>query len=439
MRKFVKVLIVIIILLGVGVWFGIPALLGTGFAHDKIQKAMAQGTGREVALGDISFGWASGLTVSDVVVKQKAGDFTEEGPLFTLKALSLDVGWKQILDQKIEVNDLTIDAPSIVIIRDKDGRFNFDDLLEKTAGEPAPAPAPTGKAPPVTVNLFINGGRVIFIDQKAGTRVEMKDIDAKAEWREGVLAIDSDFDLNGGGVKLLANADLSKKPSPFEVKEFVIDGSTFSTNGVHLASFIPLMGDKPQEASGTLGFRIEGLKADGLDMESMKRSLTGSGNLSLAAGTLASGPVTQIYSALRAIGARDLSALAAAGGGSEALTFDLLKSTFAIHDGRIFTDDLSVKGAGLNLNIAGSTGLDGTLDYTMTAAGLDELIAKNENLKKYLGDSGSLPFGFKGSLSSPKISIDAEGAMKNAAERLIEDQLGDKIPAGLKDLIPGGK
>ncbi len=439
MGKLIKWLIVIIILVGVGVWFGVPALLGTGFAQEKIRKAMADGTGREVELGDISFGWTSGLTVSDVVVKQKAGDFAEEGPLFKLKGLSLDLGWKQILDQKIEVSDLTIDGPSIVIVRDRNGNFNFDDLIEKTADESAPEPSPGKKAPPVTVNLFINAGRVLFIDQKAGTRIEMKDIDAKAQWMEGRLVIDSEFDLNGGGVRLVANADLSKQPSPFEVKEFVIDGSTFSANGVHLASFIPLMGDKPQNASGTLGFRIEGLKADGLDMESLKRSLTGSGDLSLAAGTMASGPVTQIYAALRAIGARDLGALAAGGEGGEALSFDLLQSTFSIHDGRIFTDDLSLKGAGLNLEIAGSTGLDGTVDYTMIAAGLDELIARNKNLEKVLGDSGTIPFGFKGSLSSPKITVDAEGALKNAAERLIDDQLGDKVPGGLRGLLPGGK
>ena len=438
MGKLIKWLLIIVVLLGAGVWFGVPALLGTDFAREKIQTAMADGTGREVALGDISFSWTTGLTVSEVTVNQKEGDFADEGPLFKLRRLSLDLGWKQILDKKIEVSDLTIDGPSIVIIRDKKGRFNFDDLIEKTADEPAREPEPSGKAPPVTVHLTISDGDVIFIDQRAGTRVEMKDIDAKVEWKEGQLVINTGFDLNGGAVSLTANADLSKKPSPFEVKEFVIDGSTFSGNLAHLASFIPLMGDKPQNASGTLGFRIEGLKADGLDMASLQRSLTGAGGFSLEGGAMVSGPITQLYSAFRAIGASDLGALAG-GGGGQALKFDLLGSTFSIHDGRIFTNDFSVKAAGMELEIAGSTGFDGTLDYKMHAVGLDEILAKNKNLQKYLGDSGSIPFGFTGSLSSPKISVDAEGALKGAAERLIEDQLGDRLPGGLKGLIPGGK
>ncbi len=80
----------------------------------------------------------------------------------------------------------------------------------------------------------------------------------------------------------------------------------------------------------------------------------------------------------------------------------------------------------------------GTVDYKINAAGLDELLAKNKTLKKYLGDSGSIPLGFKGSLSAPKISVDMEGAMQGAAERLIDEQLGDRVPGGLKGLIPGG-
>ena len=90
MGKFIKVLVVVVILLGVGVWFGVPAFLGTDFARERIQKGMAEGTGRDVELGDISFGWTSGLTVSNVTVQQKAGDHDADGPLFKLTGLSLD-------------------------------------------------------------------------------------------------------------------------------------------------------------------------------------------------------------------------------------------------------------------------------------------------------------------------------------------------------------
>jgi AsmA family len=432
MRKFLKWVFILIVVVGVGGYFGIPALLGTGFAHEQVRQAMADGTGREVELGQISFGWMSGLTVSNVTVKQKAGDFAEEGPLFTLEGLSLDLGWKQILNKKIEVSDLTVDGPSIVIIRDKNGRFNFDDLLEKSAEEKPDTPS--GTAPPVTVHLFINDGRVLFIDQKVGTRVEMEDFDARAEWKEGKLVLSADFILNDGEVNLLANADLSKQPSPFEVEQVVIDGSQFTANAAVLAPFIPLMGEKPQNASGTLGFKLEGLKAEGLDMDSLKRSLTGAGSLSLEGGAMLSGPITQLFSALKALGAKDLSALSG-GSGSQALDFNLLSSTFAIRDGRIFTDDLKLEGVGMNLGMKGSTGLDGTVDYTLLVGGLDDLIGKNKALSKYVGNSGAIPFGFKGSLASPKISVDAEGALKGAAESLIDEHL----PGGLKGILPGGK
>lgn len=442
MGKFLKWVLIILVVILVAGYFGVPALLGTDWAREKIRVAMADETGRDVELGAISFGWTSGLTVSDVRVGQKAGDSDADGPLFVLDGLSLSVGWKDLLDKKISVDDLTVKGPRIVIVRDKNGRLNIEDLLDRPSKPSETPDGERGKGPAVAATLQIEDGTILFIDQKLGTRVEASGIHMDATWNSGKLTLDSDFDLNGGAVTVKAAADLSKQPSPFTVDELKIDGATFSGDLATLAPFIPLMGDKPQDASGTLGFELKGLSAAGFDMESLKRTLTGSGSMSLAGGALVSGPVTQIYSALKAIGAGDLSALAA-GGDSEALGINLLQSTFEIADGKVKTRDMNLDGAGIDLALTGWTSLDGQVDYKIRAADLDKLLASNAGIKKYVGDSGGLPLEFTGSLESPRIGVDVESALKGAAGQFIEEKLGEKIdehlPGGLKDLLPGGR
>lgn len=450
--KILKIVIGVLVLLLVAGYFGVPYLLETSWAREKVRKSLAEKTGRDVEVGDIAFGWTSGLTVSSVTVKQKPGDDAKDGPLFSLGKLHLSVGLSDILDKTIHVDEFTVEEPKIVIIRDRNGRFNFADLLEKPSEEtgPAPSPAPEGggesgggggSGTKVTARLDISNGTVLYIDEPLGTRVEAKGIDATGLWSDGELTLDLACDLNGGKVKLSADSDLSVMPAPFTVKEFTIDGSDFGTNLAALGLFLPLAGESPQEASGTLTFSLKDLTGKGFDLEALRRTLTAKGDIQLKGGALVSGPVTQLYSALQGLGAGDLSALAAGaaeGGGGKKLGVQLFTSTFRIEDGKILTDDMKLDGAGISLTLSGWTSLDGHIDYKVVADQLDELLAKNKQLADALGKDGTLPLGFTGTLASPKFAVDVESAAKKAIEGEIEKRIGDKLPGGIKLPIPGG-
>jgi len=185
--KFLKRLVIVLIVLSLIVVFGVPALIGTSWAKDRIQSAMAEETGRDVEIGSVKFSWFSGLRVTDVTVNQSQPELAKEGPLFSLGALNLDVGIGDILKKKINVKDFTVDEPRIVVVRDADGRFNFDDLLRRPLEE-TPEPdgddgkRPGGEAPEISANFTINNGNVLYIDVPLGTRIEMEGIDTKATW-----------------------------------------------------------------------------------------------------------------------------------------------------------------------------------------------------------------------------------------------------------------
>ncbi len=444
MKWLKRVLLSLAVLLPLG-FFGVPLLLGTSWAREKVRGALARGTGREVSIGDISFSWFRGLRLRDVVVRQRAGDYAGEGPLFSLGDLDLKVGLGDVLRRRINVERFSVREPVIVIVRDRAGRFNFDDLLEKPAakaGGGAPGggggEGPHGEGEgepgggggtPIRVNFSLTGGRIVYLDRKLGTRVEARGIDARASFADGRLRLELDCALNGGNVRLDLETRLAEKPASFTVRELRIEGAEFTSDLAPLGLFLPLLGEKPQKVSGKLAFVLRDVKGLGFEPDLLKRTISGRGHRSLEGGGIASGPVSQLFSAFRAIGAADLEPLRGAGGGEE-LSVKLVEGDFEIRDGKIRTDDLSVKGSGLDLSLSGWTRLDGKLRYEMIAGNLEELLRRNRTLGKYLGESGGLPLKLRGTLDDPEIRVDVEGALKGAAEGAIREGLGGLLPGG---------
>ena len=76
MGKWLLRLLIFIVVLAAAVFFGLPPLLGTNWAREKIRSSMEKSTGRKVEIGSVSFSWANGLAVRDVKMDQKEGQPT---------------------------------------------------------------------------------------------------------------------------------------------------------------------------------------------------------------------------------------------------------------------------------------------------------------------------------------------------------------------------
>jgi len=206
--------------------------------------------------------------------------------------------------------------------------------------------------------------------------------------------------------------DLSQDPAPFTVKELLIDEATMGTNLAQLGLFLPLMGDRPQTASGTIRFSMNDLSGRGFTLDDLSKSLTAKGGLTLSGGVVSSGAISQLVSLLTG------------GEATEGISIKLLGSSFEIADGRIRTRDMKIEGRNFDLKLEGWTDLAGNIEYAVSASRLDELIGKNAKLKEYLGKDGTLPLKLTGTVSSPKFEIDLEGAMQGAIDTGIEKGLG---------------
>ncbi len=125
-------------------------------------------TGRKVNLDEIHVSLFKGIVAKGLSVKERDGqkDFIKVGE-FILSYKLLPLLKKQVVLSKIEVA-----SPSISVKKDKEGRYNFSDIIEKQAKEPQKPKKPSlpeKEGLPVSIvadRLFIQNAQFTFIDEE---------------------------------------------------------------------------------------------------------------------------------------------------------------------------------------------------------------------------------------------------------------------------------
>jgi hypothetical protein len=141
----------------------------------------------------------------------------------------------------------------------------------------------------------------------------------------------------------------------------------------------------------------------------------------------------------------------------ESWAFRNLSGAVSVREGRVIVDTLSVFQKDMEWSVAGSIGLDGSLELRGTLFADPEKLAlpsEAELLKPYItNERGQVPVDFRmrGEFKSPDVSLDWESLLLRAAERAKKvepEKLKDKIRETLKDpdaldklkkLLGGGK
>jgi hypothetical protein len=131
--------------------------------------------GREVTIEDAGFSWSgpkvklSGLSIAEA-------EGMGEGPFVSFQSFDLKLRLVDLFRLRLSVEHIILSGPRITVLRKKNGRFNFDDILDRinqptaVAGLPYAAMDPgTGgiKAPPIDLlvkEIRMESGEVFFAD-----------------------------------------------------------------------------------------------------------------------------------------------------------------------------------------------------------------------------------------------------------------------------------
>ncbi len=188
MRKaFVIVGIIAIVLIVAVLIFA--ATFNVNQYHGLIQSQLEQRLGRQVSLGDMHLGvFPPRFEVQNVSV----GDdprFNAQKPFVEAQRLDVSVKLLPLLRKQVEVNTLTLERPSVDLIKNKQGVWNFASIGQAQPGAPStPAPekrpanrppskssaqpAPNGSTPSSSSQQFSLGKLVIKDGQVAVTDLQ---------------------------------------------------------------------------------------------------------------------------------------------------------------------------------------------------------------------------------------------------------------------------
>ncbi|HWY59448.1 MAG TPA: AsmA family protein [Terriglobales bacterium] len=178
MRKVAIVIgiVVVVIVLGVGI---LLAVFNPNDYRGTIQTKLEQQLNRKVSLGNMSLGlFPLRFKVANLSIADDA-KFNSNTPFIQAQELSVSVKLLPLLSKKVEVDSLGLDRPSVDLIKNAQGVWNFASLGQKSSPEASAAPS-SSSTPFSLGELAINDGQVAITDlQDRRPRTVYDHIDVK--------------------------------------------------------------------------------------------------------------------------------------------------------------------------------------------------------------------------------------------------------------------
>lgn len=143
--------------------FGGPPLL-RHLAQTQLSKVLD----RPVTVGKIGINpYTLRLDVDQLHIAERDG----KTPFVDIGHLHVNAAWSSLFRRAPVIEELSIDAPRVRIVRTADQRFNFSDIVDRLS-QPENPPKPKSEEPArfVFANLQLSNGAIDFVDQPLGTQ-----------------------------------------------------------------------------------------------------------------------------------------------------------------------------------------------------------------------------------------------------------------------------
>ena len=199
----------LIVLVGIGLPFAV-SLAGPGLLRDELATSFRT----EVSVGSVSFSWFDGVQAEALKVAQPDG-FSGDAAL-QVDHVHVDFSWSALLVGNFDVA-ASIEAPRVWVHRNAAGELNWTQVLPPSrSGEKDGDEKPdeeSGDWPDLQLDLRLQGGEVVFVDEATGTRRRIHDLHASAR--------NTDF---ASPIELLVEATVPGRAQDTEAR-LHIDGS----------------------------------------------------------------------------------------------------------------------------------------------------------------------------------------------------------------------
>lgn len=164
--RWVGALAVLLALFAVIGFFVAPPIV-----KSQAEKIASEQLGRKVTLGGVEINpFTLRVALRDLAI----ADQDRAKPLFAFERLEVDAEWLTLFKRGIVIRAVTLTRPAASVVRFKDGRYNFTDIVEKFSAGPKNEPGPP---PRFSVNnIRLIEGRVDFDDRAVEEQHALTDL-----------------------------------------------------------------------------------------------------------------------------------------------------------------------------------------------------------------------------------------------------------------------
>jgi uncharacterized protein involved in outer membrane biogenesis len=152
------------------VWslFGIAALLLAGFlavppiVKQVLEQRLTDELARAVTVERVRFNpFRLQATIDGIAIRERGAETT----LLTVRQLAADISLASVWRRAPVLDGLRLDGPELNLVREADGRYNIQDLIDRVVS------APPGPTPEFSLNnIEVMDGKLRFDDRPAGVR-----------------------------------------------------------------------------------------------------------------------------------------------------------------------------------------------------------------------------------------------------------------------------
>jgi hypothetical protein len=198
-------LLLVVILLAVF----LPSILSTGWGNRQVLGILEGKLGTDVDASSLRFSWTGEQVIEGLRVASPPGS-AKEADLARVSRATLRTGLLGLVFSGDRSIDLEVESPVITVVRDSEGRFNFDPLLGKEEKREEGPARPGGEGPREEKGLP-QIQRPVSVIVKDGT-VNYRDDGLDASSTLHALSIDLSLNPDGGRVQASGNVVQGASP-----------------------------------------------------------------------------------------------------------------------------------------------------------------------------------------------------------------------------------
>ncbi|MBR4508626.1 MAG: AsmA family protein [Elusimicrobiaceae bacterium] len=218
MKKIFKFLFISCAILAVLAVAGIIALrllFPMEKVKEQLQLQVKNKLNREVDFKDLSLS-LKGLNITDFALSEKTS--FKDGIFVSAKQVKASVDLKALFHKQIKIETIGLEDFTINVIKDKEGKFNFDDLLSRE-NQPASVDSPTQVAEDQQMfeisakQLYTKNATINFSDEAEDTNFSVGNLDIQID----NFALDKEFSILISCLSKIKTSTLNLDPVLFKI------------------------------------------------------------------------------------------------------------------------------------------------------------------------------------------------------------------------------